>query len=123
MRYLDPSSELAKSHLREMEKALKAEGGLFYRYKHADDFGEVSSTFLICGFWYVEALAEVGRVEEAMEYFEDLSRYANHVGLLSEDVDAATGSQWGNFPQAYSHVGQINAAYRINKKLNKPNFI
>lgn len=123
MRYLDPSSDLAKSHLKEMEKALKAEGGLFYRYKHADDFGEVSSTFLICGFWYVEALAEVGRVEEAMEYFEDLSRYANHVGLLSEDVDAATGSQWGNFPQAYSHVGQINAAYRINKKLNRPNFM
>lgn len=122
MNYIDPKSELAKSHLAHMEKALKAEGGLFYRYIHADDFGEVKSTFLICAFWYVEALAQVGRVDEAVTYFEDLNRYANHVGLLSEDVDASSGSQWGNFPQAYSHVGQINAAYSINKKLGRPNF-
>lgn len=123
MHYIDPASELAKTHLSQMEKALKAEGGLFYRYVHADDFGEVKSTFLICAFWYVEALAEVGRLDEAIRYFEDLNRYANHVGLLSEDVDSSTGSQWGNFPQAYSHVGQINAAYRINRKLGRPNFI
>jgi len=123
MNYIDPKSPLAQSHLQEMEKALKAEGGLFYRYVHADDFGDVKSTFLICGFWYVECLAAVGRLDDAIKYFEDLNRYTNHVGLLSEDVDSSSGSQWGNFPQAYSHVGQVNAAYRINKELGLPNFL
>ncbi|MGB3180815.1 MAG: glycoside hydrolase family 15 protein [Cyclobacteriaceae bacterium] len=123
MNYLPPSSEVAKDHLRSLEKELRTPEGLFYRYKHADDFGMPESTFLICAFWYVEALACVGRVDEAAGYFENLLNYTNHVGLLSEDVEASTGSQWGNFPQAYSHVGLVNAAYRIAKKLDTPNFL
>ncbi len=122
MHYLDPNSEKAKKHLRVMEEALKAENGLFYRYRHQDDFGEVRSTFLICAFWYVEALAAVGRIDDAKDVYEKLSGFSNHLGLLSEDVDPHNGSQWGNFPQAYSHVGQMNAAYRIAKKLDLPNF-
>lgn len=123
MNYIDPKSELARTHLEQMEKALKADGGLFYRYIHSDDFGDVKSTFLICGYWYIECLAAVGRLDDAIKYFEDLNKYTNHVGLLSEDVDAKTGSQWGNFPQAYSHVGQVNAAYRISRELGLPNFL
>ncbi|QIX60097.1 glycoside hydrolase family 15 protein [Hymenobacter sp. BT18] len=123
MGYLDPASEKAAHHLVELEKELKTPEGLFYRYRHADDFGTPETTFLICSFWYVEALACVGRVEEAIQEFEKLTTYTNHLGLLSEDVDAKTGSQWGNFPQAYSHVGLVNAAYRIAQKLNKPNFL
>ncbi|UZR95747.1 glycoside hydrolase family 15 protein [Chondrinema litorale] len=122
MNYLDPSSEAAKVHLAHMEKELRSTDGLFFRYKHQDDFGEPESTFLICAYWYIEALACVGRVDEAIKIFERLNKYSNHLGLLSEDVDAKTGSQWGNFPQAYSHVGQVNAAYRIEKKLDMPNF-
>lgn len=123
MNYLHPDSDAAKFHLKRMEEELKAEHGLFYRYKHQDDFGSVESTFLICAYWYVEALAVVGRVDEAIETFERLLGYSNHLGLLSEDIDARTGSQWGNFPQAYSHVGQVNAAYRISRKLDSPNFL
>ncbi len=123
MNYLDPASERAKQHLIQLEKELKTKEGLFYRYKHADDFGLPESTFMICSFWYVEALACVGRVDEAAVEFEKLLKYTNHLGLLSEDIDASTGSQWGNFPQAYSHVGLVNAAYRITNKLNKPNFM
>ncbi len=123
MSYLDPSSEQAKQHLQTMEKELRTPEGLFYRYKHADDFGEPETTFLICAYWYIEALACVGRVDEAIGHFENLNQYSNHLGLLSEDVEAKNGSQWGNFPQAYSHVGQVNAAYRIAKKLDVPNFI
>lgn len=123
MNYIDPMSDKARVHLKHMEDALKTPEGLFYRYVHADDFGEVKSTFLICAYWYVEALAAVGRVEEAVEIFERLNGYANHVGLLSEDVDAPTKSQWGNFPQAYSHVGQINAAYRIAKRQDQPVYL
>ena len=123
MGYLDGNSEKAKQHLKVMESELRTADGLFYRYKHSDDFGEPETTFLICAFWYVEALACVGRLDDAMSSFENLMKYSNHLGLFSEDVDAKTGSQWGNFPQAYSHVGLINAAYRISKKLDIPAFL
>lgn len=123
MNYLDHDSERAKWHLKVHEEELKSSNGLFYRYKHSDDFGFPETTFMICGFWYVEALTCVGRVDEAIEVFESLLGYTNHLGLLSEDVDATTGSQWGNFPQAYSHVGLVNAAYRISRKLDMPNFL
>ncbi|MCO4294410.1 glycoside hydrolase family 15 protein [Solitalea sp. MAHUQ-68] len=122
MNYIDPRSERAKKHLEAVEKELKAPGGLFYRYKHKDDFGVPETTFLITAFWHVEALACVGRTDEAVHAFENLLKYTNHLGLLSEDVLSSDGSQWGNFPQAYSHVGLMNAAYRIAKKMDKPDF-
>lgn len=123
MNYLDPDSQRARNHLAALEKELKADKGLFYRYLHADDFGRPQTTFLITAFWYVEALACVGRVKEAIDHFNSLTSFSNHLGLLSEDVDATDGSQWGNFPQAYSHVGLMNAAYRIAKKLDRPAFL
>ena len=123
MNYLDPSTEKARKHLENLEAELRSDNGLFYRYKHQDDFGVPETTFLICAFWYVETLAAVGRIDDAVEKFESLLKYSNHLGLLSEDVHAETGSQWGNFPQTYSHVGLVNAAYRIAKKLDQPNFL
>jgi len=123
MNYIDPASDRAKDHLIALEKELKTEDGLFYRYLHADDFGKPKTTFLICAFWYVEALACVGRTDEAIKEFENIIKYCNHLLLFSEDVDAKTGSQWGNFPQAYSHVGLMNAAYRIAIKLDRPIFL
>ncbi|MEQ8627109.1 glycoside hydrolase family 15 protein [Ekhidna sp.] len=123
MNYLPGHTQAAKDHLKAMEKELHAGDGLFYRYLHEDDFGKPESTFLICAFWYVEALACVGRIDEALTYFQKLNEYSNHLGLLSEDVNAKDGSMWGNFPQAYSHVGLLNAASRISRKLDKPDFI
>lgn len=123
MNYLDPASARAKDHLIALEKELKTPNGLFHRYLHSDDFGKPKTTFLICAFWYVEALACVGRLDEAIREFENLMQYSNHLLLFSEDVDEETGSQWGNFPQAYSHVGLMNAAYRIAIKLDKPIFL
>ncbi len=123
MNYLDPNSEKAQKHLRKLEAELKTPEGLFYRYKHEDDFGAPENTFLICSFWYVEALACVNRIDEAKETFRTLLGYTNHLGLLSEDVHAITGSQWGNFPQTYSHVGVMNAASRISRQLDLPTFI
>lgn len=123
MNYLDPNSEKARQHLKVMEQELKTKEGLFYRYKHADDFGEPETTFLICGFWYSEALAAVGRTDEAIEVFEKLCSYSNHVGLMSEDIAPADGGMWGNFPQAYSHVGLVNAAYRIYRRMDTPSFL
>jgi GH15 family glucan-1,4-alpha-glucosidase len=123
MNYIDPSSQKARDHLAALEAELKTPKGLFYRYLHADDFGKPKTTFLVCAFWYVEALACVGRIDDAIREFENLLQYSNHLLLFSEDVDEETGSQWGNFPQAYSHVGLMNAAYRISMKLDTPIFL
>jgi GH15 family glucan-1,4-alpha-glucosidase len=123
MGYLSPTSPRAHTHIKAMEEGLRAKGGLFYRYRHADDFGLPEVAFLVCGFWYVRALTTVNRIDDAISTFEQLLGYANHVGLLSEDVEPESGSQWGNCPQTYSHVGVINAAFDIWKKLDKPAFL
>jgi len=96
---------------------LLTRNGLVYRYRNPDDFGQPSSTFTICSFWYAEALALVGRLEEAIEVFEHLLSFANPVGLFSEDIDPETGNLLGNFPQAYTHVGLIHAAMTIGELL------
>lgn len=123
MGYLPANSQRAMEHIEAMEHGLRAKGGLFYRYRHADDFGLPEVAFLVCGFWYIRALVAVNRVDDAIQTFEQLLGYANHVGLLSEDVDPVNGSQWGNCPQTYSHVGVINAAFDIWKKLDRPSFL
>ncbi len=88
------------------------------RYKHPDDFGETTSAFSICSFWWVEALAMMGEVDEAVALFRRLEKYANPLGLFSEDIDPETGALLGNFPQAYTHVGLIHAAITIGEILD-----
>jgi glucoamylase len=122
MSYLDPNSSKAKDHLLNLEKSLRTHQGLFYRYVHPDDFGKPEATFLVCAFWYVDALATVGRIDDAVKTLDGILKYANHLGIFSEDV-GLDGSQWGNFPQTYSHVGLINAVFRISKKLDRPIFM
>jgi GH15 family glucan-1,4-alpha-glucosidase len=121
MGYLDPNSEKARKHLIALEEALRTEQGLFYRYIHEDDFGKPEATFLVCAFWYVDALACVGRVDDARKTLDGILKYANSLGIFSEDV-GVDGSQWGNYPQTYSHVGLINAVFRIAKKIDAPNY-
>jgi len=121
LHYLDPASERAQRHLLALEGQLKEESGLFYRYVHEDDFGKSHASFLATAFWYVEALACLGRVDEAIALLERLATHGNHLGLFSEDV-TPDGSQWGNFPQTYSHVGLMNAVFRIARKLDRPIF-
>ncbi|MCG6169128.1 glycoside hydrolase family 15 protein [Leptospira sanjuanensis] len=123
MGYLDRNSSKAAQHLKVLESELRTPEGLFYRYKHSDDFGVPKTTFLVCAFWYVDALTCVGRVRDAIEVFDTLTNFSNHLGLFSEDIDPVDGSQWGNFPQTYSHVGLMNSAFRISRKLDKPLFL
>jgi len=86
-----------------------------YRYAAADDFGLPKTAFNICTFWYVGALAAVGRRDEAREKFASMLEHRTALGLLSEDLDVGTGELWGNFPQTYSMVGVIMAAMRLSR--------
>jgi GH15 family glucan-1,4-alpha-glucosidase len=122
MRYLDPSSEKAQKHLAALEKALLTPEGLFYRYTREDDFGVPGTSFTVCSFWYIEALANTGRIDDACKAMERVLKCGNHLGLMSEDNDAFFG-QWGNFPQTYCHVGLMNAVYRIAAKKEVPIFL
>jgi GH15 family glucan-1,4-alpha-glucosidase len=101
----------------EAYERLLVEGGLMLRYKNEDDFGATTSAFTICSFWWAEALAMMGRLDEAVTVFERLMAFANPVGLFSEDVDPRSGKLLGNFPQAYTHVGLIHAAMTIGELL------
>jgi GH15 family glucan-1,4-alpha-glucosidase len=96
------------------EKMLRVGRGV-YRYRTPDDFGVPKTTFTVCAFWMADGLWGAGRKAEARELFASVIRQANHVGLLSEDMDPETGELWGNFPQTYSHVGLINTAMRISQ--------
>jgi GH15 family glucan-1,4-alpha-glucosidase len=90
-------------------------GPYLFRYAAPDDFGSPRTAFNVCTFWYIEALAALGRREEARELFENMLARRSRLGLLSEDLDPETGELWGNFPQTYSMVGLINAAMRLSK--------
>ncbi|MBL8753867.1 MAG: glycoside hydrolase family 15 protein [Planctomycetes bacterium] len=96
---------------------LLTDQGFMLRYKNDDDFGTTTSAFTICSFWWAEAMALAGRLDDAIAIFDRMASCANPLGLFSEDVDPATGALLGNFPQAYTHVGLINAATTIGTLL------
>jgi GH15 family glucan-1,4-alpha-glucosidase len=92
---------------------------LVYRYDVAaapDGLAGEEATFSLCSFWWVEALARAGRLDEARLAFEKMLTYANHVGLYSEEI-GPTGEQLGNFPQAFTHLALISAAYNLDRRL------
>lgn len=88
--------------------------GFLYRYKRRDDFGNPQSAFLVCSFWLVQSLARTGKLKEANEVMAAAMTSANSLGLFAEHYLPARRLQAGNFPQAYSHVGQILAAFAVS---------
>ena len=96
---------------------LLVERGLMLRYRNLDDFGETTTAFTMCSFWWAEALALAGRLDDAIAVVQRLIAHENPVGLFSEDIDPATGALLGNFPQAYTHVALIHAAMTIGELL------
>jgi GH15 family glucan-1,4-alpha-glucosidase len=85
------------------------------RYANEDDFGLPETAFLVCRFWLIDVLWDLGRHEQAREMFDDALKYRNRYGLLAEDIDPITGELLGNFPQTYSMAGLILTAMRLSR--------
>jgi len=112
--FVSPEDPRFQSTLRAVEEELRR-GPYVFRYASPDDFGVPETAFNMCTFWYIDALAAVGRRDEARELFCNMLERRNSLGLLSEDLDPVTGELWGNFPQTYSMVGIINGATRLSR--------
>ena len=117
--FLPATDERMRSTIEAIASEL-TEDGLVLRYRNeeglnADGLTGEEGTFVICSFWLVSCLAKAGELERAEALFEQLAGYANDLGLLAEEIDTATGEQLGNFPQAFSHIGLITAAWEIDK--------
>jgi GH15 family glucan-1,4-alpha-glucosidase len=91
-------------------------GEFVFRYTQADDFGTPANAFLVCTFWYINALAAIGERDEARRLFEYVLACRNQHGLLAEHIDPTTREQWGNFVQTYSMVGLISSAIRLSQR-------
>jgi GH15 family glucan-1,4-alpha-glucosidase len=111
--FLDAADPRFSTTVAAIEHDLRRDGFIF-RYVDADDFGAPENAFLVCSFWYVNALAALERRDEARALFEKLLALRNRHGLLAEHIDPKSGEQWGNFVQTYSMVGLINAAIRLS---------
>ena len=111
--FLDRSDPRFAATVGAIEKELR-HGDFIFRYTEKDDFGEPENAFILCTFWYINALAALERREEAGILFEKLLACRNRHGLLAEHIDPESGELWGNFVQTYSMVGLINAAIRLS---------
>ena len=117
-KFIAPTDPKWLSTLEAMGQDLVSDS-LVYRYDPSaspDGLRGEEGTFSICSFWYVEALTRAGQVEQARLAFEKMLTYANHLGLYSEEI-GPTGEQLGNFPQAFTHLALISAAYNLDRAL------
>jgi GH15 family glucan-1,4-alpha-glucosidase len=113
--FIDAADPRFAATVASIERNLRV-GDFVFRYVKEDDFGRPATAFTICTFWYVDALAALGRRDEARRLFENLLACRNCHGLLSEDINPETRELWGNFPQTYSMVGLISSAMLLSKR-------
>jgi GH15 family glucan-1,4-alpha-glucosidase len=111
--FLPPNDPRVLSTMDAIANRLTDEHGLVYRYRAPDGLQGEEGTFLLCTFWLAQTLALAGRIPQAKHTFSRAASFANDVGLLGEEVDPKTRELLGNFPQAFSHIGLINAAWAI----------
>lgn len=114
LQFLPASDPRFASTVRAIEQRLRR-GDFLLRYDEPDDLGTPQTAFLVCTQWWVLALAALGETDRARAIFEKVLAIRNPLGLLSEDVDPASGELWGNFPQTYSMVGLIQCAIRLSR--------
>ena len=115
LHFLAPEDPRLQATVEALRKGL-ASGGWLMRYRIDDGFGVPTVAFIICSFWLVEALVALRRPDEAREVMARTRAALSPLGLLSEDYATTDLRMWGNFPQAYSHVGLIHAAFAASPR-------
>ena len=113
--FLDPADTRWVGTVRSCERSL-CRNGVVLRYSNPDDFGPPKNGFVLASFWMAKALHTIGERQKAIDLAEATMAHANHLGLLSEDIDAQTGELLGNFPQAYSHLAVVNTANLLGRE-------
>jgi len=120
VRFISPTDQRWLSHLKAVEKDLVYDS-LVYRYRiedtPVDNLEGIEGTFNMCSFWFVECLSRAGQLQKARLYFEKMLGYANHLGLYAEET-GPRGEHLGNYPQAFTHLALISAAYDIDRRLS-----
>ena len=120
IRFLSPTDPRWVSTLRAIERELVSDS-LVYRYRVGDGYTDgllgQEGTFSMCSFWYVECLARMGDLHQARFFFEKMLGYANHLGLYGEEL-GPRGQHLGNFPQAFTHIALISAAFDLDRRLS-----
>ena len=116
IKFISPTDPRWLSTLKAIGEQL-TDDSLVYRYVGEDGLTGKEGTFSMCSFWYIECLSRAGDVQKARFLFEKMLGYANHVGLFAEEVGPA-GEHLGNFPQAFSHLALISAAYDLDRRLD-----
>jgi GH15 family glucan-1,4-alpha-glucosidase len=111
--FLPATDPRMRATVEAVDSRLTDQRGFVYRYRSSDGLGGEEGTFVVCTFWLVQCLAEMGELTWARQLFERVAGVANEVGLISEEIDPATGELLGNFPQAFTHIGLVNAAWAI----------
>jgi GH15 family glucan-1,4-alpha-glucosidase len=120
VRFISPTDPRFLSTLRAVEQRLVSDS-LVFRYEvegeDADGLPGTEGTFSICSFWYIECLSRAGDIQQARFLLEKMFGYANHLGLYAEQI-GPTGEHLGNFPQAFTHLALISAAYDLDRRLS-----
>jgi GH15 family glucan-1,4-alpha-glucosidase len=117
VKFIGPTDPLWLSTLRQIEQTL-VDDSLVFRYRGEDGLTGIEGTFCMCSFWYVECVSRSGNVERARFLFEKMLGYANHLGLFAEEL-GPSGEHLGNYPQAFTHLALISAAFEINRQLDR----
>lgn len=117
--FLPANDQRVQGTINAIMKELNAGNGLLYRYHSNDGLAGNEGCFVLCSFWLIKALALSKRIEEAEEVFNQMIRNLSPLGLLAEEIDPETRGQLGNFPQAFGHIGLINAALYLGIVKNK----
>jgi GH15 family glucan-1,4-alpha-glucosidase len=119
VRFISPTDPRWLSTLKLIEQKL-VDDSLVYRYRTEDGLTGSEGTFCMCSFWFIECVAKSGDIDKARFLFEKMLGYANHLGLYPEEL-GPSGEHLGNFPQAFTHMALISAAFQLNRKLDEKN--
>jgi GH15 family glucan-1,4-alpha-glucosidase len=116
--FIDPNDERMRRTVRAIKKGL-SKNGLLYRYNIDDGLEGKEGSFMVCNFWMVSVLSRMGRLREAKNIMDRLVNLGSPLGLYSEELDPESGELLGNFPQAFSHMGLISAAFEFERALRR----